>query len=478
MDIAYIKKRVAEGESDTLEFKTSTAQLKSACETLCAFLNGAGGLVIIGVNDKQKLIGQMVTDKTKREIGNAISKIAPIANIQTYYLALDNEKFLIALVANADIALKPYTYEGRAYIRIESTTIPMSRDHYHHFIAVYTNQNHLHWENQIVEGAAIEELDHQEVMETVRIGIANGRIPHGATIDNVEKALQHLDLMHHGKLTNAAIVLFGKHPQKWLSQCLLKLARFYGDDHLADFIDNRQFSGNIFRTIDEAMTFANRFLPIASHFPAGSLKRQDTPLFPQKALREIFANAVCHKDYTPAGSSISFAIYNNRLEIWNCGVLPFGISIKDIKTLHKSIPRNPKIAKVLYYRQVIESWGRGIELIINECVNAGHPEPKFISDALGITVTLPSKQSLNISNALTIVPQVSKLSTRQTEVLTLIQRNNPASLAEIKQGLTAPLAERTLQDDLAKLKKLGFIKVQGRGRSAKWLSPLVELTRD
>lgn len=470
MDIDYIKKRASEGESDTLEFKKSTAQLKAACETLCAFLNGSGGLVLIGVTDNKKIIGQAVADKTKREIGQAIARISPAAPIASHYLQIDHEKYIIALEAHADSIHKPYTYEDRAYVRVESNTIPMSRDHYHHFVSVYAGKNHSRWEDRIVEGATYEDLDPQEVMETIRIGVTNGRIPQSAApIDSMEKALNHLNLMQDGQLTNAAVILFGRNPVKWFPQCLLKLASFRGTDRMADFSDNRQFSGNIFRTIDEALIFANRYLPIASYFPSRSIARKDIPLFPQNALREVFANAVCHRDYTPPGSSISVAIYSNRLEVWNCGALPHGISSQNIKTLNKSIPRNPKIAKVLYYRQVVESWGRGIELILNECVKAGHPEPFFAQDPIGITVTLPSKQLLGAYANPATDPQHTELSARQREILLFVKTAEEAALPQIKQALTHPPAERTLQDDLAKLKQLGLIKPIGYGRGAKWI---------
>ena len=53
------------GESETLELKKSTAQLNRAGETLCAFLNSQGGKIVIGANDEGRVVGQMVSDKTR-----------------------------------------------------------------------------------------------------------------------------------------------------------------------------------------------------------------------------------------------------------------------------------------------------------------------------------------------------------------------------------------------------------------------------
>lgn len=87
------------GESETLEFKKSTAQLKAICETLCAFLNHQSGTVLVGVDDKGQLLGQDVTDSTRQEIAKEISKIEPAVHIDTHYLPLGNGKIIIMLVA-------------------------------------------------------------------------------------------------------------------------------------------------------------------------------------------------------------------------------------------------------------------------------------------------------------------------------------------------------------------------------------------
>ncbi len=64
----------AQGESETLEFKRSTAELRRAGETLCAFLNGEGGQVLFGVAPDGKIIGQQVADITLRDIAATLGR--------------------------------------------------------------------------------------------------------------------------------------------------------------------------------------------------------------------------------------------------------------------------------------------------------------------------------------------------------------------------------------------------------------------
>ncbi|MCZ2154546.1 MAG: hypothetical protein LC114_11700 [Bryobacterales bacterium] len=102
-------------------------------------------------------------------------------------------------------------------------------------------------------------------------------------------------------------------------------------------------------------------------------------------------NAFCHRDYSITGSAVSLAIYDDRLEIWSDGTLPFGLVVDDLKRDHPSRPRNPLIAEAFYRRGLVERWGRGTQKIVELCVQAGHPEPEFIEQAGALGVRfLPS----------------------------------------------------------------------------------------
>ena len=77
-------------ETDSIEFKKTTGQLERGMETLCAFLNGAGGTELFGVTDEGKIIGQDIAGKTKETIGEAISRFGPSANIRIFYVPIQN----------------------------------------------------------------------------------------------------------------------------------------------------------------------------------------------------------------------------------------------------------------------------------------------------------------------------------------------------------------------------------------------------
>jgi ATP-dependent DNA helicase RecG len=201
---------------------------------------------------------------------------------------------------------------------------------------------------------------------------------------------------------------------------------------------------------------------VAGRIQPGLFERADEPLFPLIALREALVNAICHRDYSQAGGAVSLAIYDDRLEIWSAGTLPFGLQVMDLKRDHQSRPRNPLIAEVFYKRGLVERWGRGTQKIVELCVAAGQPEPEFVEQAGAVGVRFfPSGYIAPLRVGL-------DLTTRQREILHIIATYEPAPLRVIKQRLLTPLSDSTVQIDLTQLRQADLITVQGRGRSALW----------
>lgn len=469
MDINQIKVLAAEGESQRLEYKKSTSNLKDILQTICAFLNGDGGIVLIGVEDNGNLVGQEVSDKTRREIGVEIAKIAPYSNssIEFFYVPFSERKQIIVFHVTTDSTKRPYTYNGRAYIRVQSDTLLMPPEYYQH-LTLNNAQFKDQWEDEPLADVTLDALDVEEIVSTIKEGVLNGRIPEGFETKDPEKALKHLGLLQGDQITRAALILFGKSPEVVFPQCILRLARFRGTDK-SEFIDNKQIQGNVFKLIQSALSFANLHLPIASTFSKTSIKREDKPLFPISILREAITNALCHRDYSYTGGSVSFAIYDDRLEIWSYGLLPPGLSIDDLGELNQSIPRNRRIANVLYYHKLFESWGRGIRLIIDGCIEAGHPSPVYSVNSGGLLLTMPS--ALATTTEIAGKPteyQEQELTARQREIIALLDKTAGLSTAELHNQLSSPPTERWLRDELNRLKAGGYIDSIGSTTSRKW----------
>lgn len=141
MTIDEIKALIASDESRTLELKKITGELKDGMRAACAFLNTEGGCLIFGVAPKSlKIVGQQVTDDTKRELAQALAGLEPAYDIPPIYVDVPEYpgNKVIAFHFNGwEWGQKPYTFRGRPYYKIESTTKIMPRDMYDERIRLY-----------------------------------------------------------------------------------------------------------------------------------------------------------------------------------------------------------------------------------------------------------------------------------------------------------------------------------------------------
>ena len=150
------------------------------------------------------------------------------------------------------------------------------------------------------------------------------------------------------------------------------------------------------------------------------------------------------------------------LEISSDGTLPFDLKPEDLKRNHESRPRNPLIAGVFYRRGLIKQWGRGTEKIVALCTGAGHPEPEFGEQAGSVWVRfLPSGH-------IGPRPVADNPADRQREVLDILAGAPRLALREIRVRMAAPPADRTIREDLLRLKRRGLVGTEGHGRGAHW----------
>ena len=459
MSIAELQRLIAPGESESLELKKSTAELGRAGEALCGFLNGTGGRVVIGVSPAGKLLGQEVSDKTLQDVAAMLRRFEPPAPVEFARVPLPDsglEPLVLAAAPNPDAL--PFTYDGRPYQRIGTTTSVMPQGRYQELL-LRRMHSRRRWENEPAD-VLERELDSEEILRTSRLGVAAGRLPESTEL-NPSDILDRLGLKPGGRLTNAAVVLFGTRFLPDYPQCGLRLARFKGVDK-TEFLDNRQLHGHAFALLDEALLFLRRHLPVAGRIEPSLFERVDEPLFPLAALREALVNALCHRDYSIAGGAVSLAIYDDRLEIWSDGTLPFGLRPEDLKRDHASRPRNPLVAEAFYRRGLVERWGRGTQKIVELCVKAGRPEPEFLEQVGAVGVRFP------VGGYHPPLRVAQDLTERERVILGVLAGGSAMPLREIMPKLAGVAASATIRDDLYHLKRLGLISSSGHGRGALW----------
>lgn len=452
---------VAAGESEMLELKATTGQRREAGQTLCAMLNHRGGRVLFGVTADGDLNGQDVTDQTVEDIAQEIKEIDPPVFPTIDRVALSNgREILIVTVTQGPV--RPYTYRERPYRRVGNTSPQMSRDEYNRMLLERLHGEE-RWENRAAGRWDVSDLDVPQIRRTVDEAVRRGRAEDPETRD-LESLLRGLGLFRDGELLRAALVLFGK-PDRLeaeFPQCLLRVAHFKGTDR-TEFLDNRQFSGNIFDLLSRAERFLRDTLPVAGRVLPGLFERVDDPLYPPLALREALANAFCHRDYSIGGGSVAVAVYDDRLEVTSSGTLHFGLTAEALFQPHESLPWNPLVARVLFRRGIIEQWGRGTIKIAELTAEAGLPRPE-IEDASGcVTVRFRPTRYVPPLRVL------HDLSDRQQALLSILDSSPQGrALRHLRAALTEGAENWELKADLATLKSLGLIDTKGHGRGAFW----------
>lgn len=409
---------VKAGEGPTLEFKRSTGELREGMQTLCAFLNGSGGVVLFGVRPDNEVEGQEVADQTLRDIAEAADRFEPPAHVTTHRIKVKAGREVIVAAVEARRDVRPFTYEGRAYERVGSTTRRMPQAKYEKSLLERAHGTR-RWENEPAEGVELRDIDRDEVFRIVEAAKSAGRLigPVGTRIADV---LDRLKLRRDGRVLQGTVVLFGKEFLPDYPQCELRMARFLGTDK-TEFLDQRHIRGPAFKLLEEAQLFCQRHFPLPGKIVPGKLQRVDTPLIPPDAMREILVNALIHRDYSIAGGAISLAIFDDRVEIWSPGRFPTGITPEMLTRPHPSVLRNPIIADVFHRCGLIEQWGRGTNRVIEMCRKAGITPPVFEENGPFAVVTF----RVRVGQTAQVEAQVelkSGLSRDQVEILRLCRQ--------------------------------------------------------
>ena len=103
------------GEGPNLEIKRSTGELREGLQTICAFLNGSGGMVLFGVRPDGQPEGQQVSDQTLRDIAQAFERFEPPVDLPIERLSLENGREILILRTTKTPDSVPFTFDGRPY---------------------------------------------------------------------------------------------------------------------------------------------------------------------------------------------------------------------------------------------------------------------------------------------------------------------------------------------------------------------------
>ena len=233
--------------------------------------------------------------------------------------------------------------------------------------------------------AALNDLDFERMRHFIRTA---RRARQFSLVEDTppKELLEHLKLLNKGRLTNAAVLLFGKSPQRFLMSSEIKCAHFHGTEVAKPIPSYHVYKGTVFELVDQAVDFVLSKINRSIGTRAETVQAPTVYEIPKEVVTEAIVNAVAHRDYTHNGS-VQVMLFADRLEVWNPGRLPPSLTLEKLRTAHGSVPGNPLLSESLYLAEYIERMGTGTLDMIRRCVEADLPEPEFaVTDGFVATV--------------------------------------------------------------------------------------------
>lgn len=296
--------------------------------------------------------------------------------------------------------------------------------------------------------ASLEDLDPERLTWFLRTARTTRRLPLGEDASPRE-LLEHLNLLDDGRLTHAAVLLFGRQPQRFLISSEIKCAHFHGTEVAKPIPSYQVYKGTVFELVDEAVDFVLSKIALSIGTREAGPQAPVRYEIPREVVAEAVVNAVAHRDYTSNGS-VQVMLFADRLEIWNPGELPPSLTLEKLRVAHGSVPGNPLLAEPMYLTGYIERMGTGTRDMIRRCVAAGLPEPEFaVSDGFQIILRRTLAAGARRPESQPESRSESQPESLEVRVLSLLEQG-PRSKAQ----LSIDLGHRAISGQLNKVVRL------------------------
>lgn len=378
-----IKEILKNGENAYIEFKEEGIKAKDLAEEIVALANSEGGIILIGVDDDGNIKG--VSDKQIEEKIMNICRNNCIPNIIPAFEIIDIAEKTIAVITISKGLNKPYyTSEHKYYIRVGTTKRIASREE---LLRLFEANGALHFDISPIEDTSIKDLN----LDVVRDYFLKYN-----TFDLMEedrdavlRILLNADIMTetNGKIlcTVGGLLIFGKDPERRLSQNGVSFAHFRGNEITDELIDKKVVTGRIQDIAEQILVVLKNNMRTQSSIEG--LKREEKTEYPILVLREAIVNTLVHRNYSISGSKIRILMFDNRIEFHSPGRLPNTVTIEKMK-IGISYARNPFLLKYMENLRYIDQLGRGIPMILKSMREAGAKEPVLMEQGEEFILTI------------------------------------------------------------------------------------------
>ena len=270
-----------------------------------------------------------------------------------------------------------------------------------------------------------------------------------------DELFTRLGLMKGDRYTWAAALCFSRNPQQWSYRTTLKCTWNEGVEFGRPFLDTDKFEGNLFELMRQGVDFVMSHIAQSRGLRTESFQAPMRFELPREVVEEALVNALVHRDWR-LSASVEVRVFADRVEIWNPGALPEGITIPKLYETHSSYPVNELVLKVFDFAGVIESLGTGIKRMIETCRKEGLPDPTWEQNGSSFIVTIWKDMWTEARL------RELGLSERQKDAVRWLKVNRHIAASDY-MSLTH-VARNTATRDLNKLVAFGVLVAEGNGK--------------
>ena len=463
-------------ETETIEYKKTTGELREGVISIVAILNKHnGGELYFGVKNDGEVVGQDISDKTLRDVSQAVyNHIEPQIFPDISNVVIHNRDCIRVAFEGDNV---PYYAYGRAYLRVADEDRVMSPKELEVYI-LRRNADKVAWDSGASK-KTVDDVNEEALKNYIAMANAAGRIDYAYT--DKRDILKRLKLLNEDKLSNTAEVMFCDDVN-----LEIQMAVFASDERLT-FIDINRKSGTVTELVKIGEDYIKDKMRWRVEFD-GSIQRKEIPEVPIDAVREALVNSYCHRAYRVHQTN-EIAIFKNRIEIYNPGTFPAGLTPQDfLEGSGHSIQRNPLLAQILYYSKDIEKFGTGLQRIANACKEADvrvefkmlklgfavvfYREEKVV-DYLGRVIKDKANNDVGIvKNIVDNIAETISVTATQEMIIKLMHNNPKITAKAIAQEIG--IAPRNAQVHIQNLKAMGLIERIGAAKGGHWVVKLPE----
>ena len=442
-----------------------TADFTELAKDCVAFANAKGGYLHIGIEDGETLppADQFINDMLPEKIVKRINELTINVGLKTEIVTAENGGQFIKLKVFPSMATIASTTKGQFYYRDNDNSRPLFPDE---LTRLMNDKPAYSWETKVSLSIPWQNADMLKLKKFFQYIQLSDRVSSFVKDKNEEELLAYYQMIYdNGMLTNLGVLWIGKPEQRarLLYSPIVQYIKYDAEDNkvLKYTWDDYQFNPQ------ELLEDIWHKIPDwkESYEVSDGLWRKNIPAYDEKVVRELICNALVHRPYTTRGD-IFIKLYPDRMEVTNPGLLPLGVTTKNI--LQKTVKRNTHLAKVFYDLHLMEAEGSGYDLIYEMQLSAGKQIPVVVEGDDYVEVTVSRRIiSKEISRIYDYLSYNFKINQKGIIALGVILQKGTVSATELAKELQLGDGDR-LRSYTTSLLENKIILTTGTGKGTRY----------